>query len=168
MSELNALPGVVLENAQMRLTDTREMPWKLPAPGEMFHGTGAKIRELSHHEDGWLWVYQVFLPPGARGVGHGGKPDRHYHKTVREWAYVLFGELALVEYDDLDDVVGRRVLYREGFFLDRKPNSVFGLDPDRPSETGVMLLEWRTGPRSSTQEAGSEEETVSLPFPGSE
>ena len=163
MSEID-LPSIVIKRPDLTLLDTRALEWIEPPPGEMFHGTGAKFRALSRHPDGWVRVYQVYVPPGTKGIGHGGKPDRHYHRTVHEWGYVLFGELALIEYDGLDDLVGQTVVYREGFFFDRSPGSVFGLHPELVSPTGVMIIEWRTGPGSSAQEAGSEHETVSIPL----
>jgi hypothetical protein len=165
MSDSNIQPGVIVERDDLLVLDTRATEWIDPPEGEMFHGTGAKFRALTRHPDGWARIYQVFLPPGIRGVGHGGAPDRHYHRTVQEWVYVIFGELSLIEFDGAEDLVGQPVTLKAGYFLERKPGSVFGLDPDRPSPTGAMLLEWRTGPGSSTSEAGSDAENVTLAFP---
>lgn len=146
--------GIVHEGGGLRLLDTRELPWE-PHMGI----PGGLQKTLSRAADGTSLVQITWIPPG---LSAGGAPERHFHRTVHERGLVLFGDLPMREYLSEDDVHGRPVLFREGFFMDRRPGSVHGVDPHLTSQTGFVMLEWRTGPGTFLWEDGAERETQLL------
>ena len=145
--------GIVVDRGGLVLRDTREMPW-VDLPGI----PGAKQKVLVRDADGEPSVQFTWLPPGLRS----DRPERHFHKTVLERGYVLFGELPLREFASIDDEQGRPVLFKEGYYMDRRPGSVHGLDFDNPSPVGFLILEWRTGPGTYLGEPRAAEETTVL------
>lgn len=149
-----AQPGVVHEGGGLRLVDLRELPWE-PHMGI----PGGLQQTLVRHPDGWSQVQVTWIPPGLKG---GDRPERHFHRSVLERGIVLFGQLPMREYAGPDDRHGVPVLFREGFFMDRRPSSVHGIDPDQASATGFVMLEWRTGPGTFLWEDGAHEETIML------
>lgn len=152
----NGPDGMVIDWPDLRRVDTRALPW------EDFPGlTGTKIKVLSRDAEGNPMVFLQWLPPGKLpGVD---LPHRHYHRTVREYAFVLWGELPHWEYRDAD-AQGEMVLFREGFFMDRRPGSIHGLEPSATSAIGCVLLMWRDGIGTMLDEPDVEEETVDVPF----
>ncbi len=90
-------------------------------------------------------VFIHWLPAG--GFPSVEPPHRHYHRSVREFAYVLSGELPHWEYANGRGAAGEMVLFREGFFMDRRPGSIHGLEPGPVSSIGCTLLMWRDGLR---------------------
>ena len=155
--------GVVYENEAVRLLDTRELPWATPAEGEPFHGTGVKVKVLARDDDGAPLVQLLWIPAGTPSFSPGGLRERHYHRTVREFVCTLEGELPFREYPELDGE-GVPVVSKQGYFLDRRPGpaSGHGMDGERVSEVGCVMLEVRTGAGSQMAEHGSERETVVL------
>jgi hypothetical protein len=121
--------GVVISRPDVRILDTREMPWEpLGSRG------AAKVRILARDSAGAVTVRMVFVPPGGAAVEP--LPSR---PGDRECAMVLEGELTVAG-DDGPQVV------RVGYFMDRAPGAPDGLEPSGPSETGAVVLHWRMGP----------------------
>jgi hypothetical protein len=144
----------VLARPDLTLLDTREMAWE-PCPGI----PGGNQKVLSRDANGVPCVQLTWIPPG---LSHA-EPSRHYHQTVRERGLVLFGELPMREYASPDDERGRPVVFRQGYYMDRAPGSVHGIDPDVSSAVGFVMLDWRTGPGTYLLEPGADRETVVLP-----
>ena len=155
--------GVVFSSDLVSILDTRELPWCIPAEGEPFHGTGVKVKVLARDDEGSPLVQLLWIPPGTPSFSPGGVRERHYHKTVREYVFTLEGELPFREYRELDGD-GELVVYKQGYFLDRRPGpgSGHGMDTEHASPAGCLMLEVRTGSRSQMAERGSEHETVVL------
>ena len=129
--------GVVIDWADLRRLDTREMAW------EDFDGlAGTRIKVLSADERGNPMVFLQWIPPG--GFPSVELPHRHYHSTVREFAYVLDGDLPHWEYASADGP-GEMVVYKQGFFMNRLPGSIHGLEPGPTSQVGCTVLFWRDG-----------------------
>lgn len=149
--------GVVLERPDVRILDTREMEWE-DWGGE----TGMKARILSRLPDGNPATMLVWLPPGElQGID---LPARHYHRTVTERSFMLAGELPHWEYRSADDKVGELVIVRPGYFMERLPGSVHGLEPGPTSQTGALYLFRQTGSGNWVDSAGHDEETFDVPY----
>jgi uncharacterized cupin superfamily protein len=161
-STVTSGPGIVYKTPSVTIYDTLAMPWHVPGPGEAFHGTGAKVKVLSRADEGYPNVQSLWFPPGSTSMGHGGKPERHYHSTVQEWVFTLDGELAVREYGYDETGPGERVDFRAGVFLERKPGpgGFHGVDKAAPSPVGFHCLEWRIGSGSAAGEVGTEQENV--------
>jgi hypothetical protein len=158
----SALPvrdGLIIDRPDLRLLDTREMPW------EDFDGwKGAKVKVLSRDASERAMVMLVWMPPGPRRQGR----HRHYHRTVRENGFILAGELPHWEYADASQARGEVVMFREGFYMDRPPGGpgLHGSEPGGPvSETGCLLLTWRDGVGNWLNEPEATSETVEVPYP---
>ena len=151
------LAAVVRDRQDVTLLDTRELAWE-PFPGL----AGAKVKVLSRDEHGNGMIWMVWLPPGE--VPGVELPHRHYHRTVREFSFVLVGELPHWEYRDAHGP-GELVIVREGFFMDRLPGSIHGLEKGPSSGTGCVLLQWRDGLGNWLGEPEAASETVDVPYP---
>jgi hypothetical protein len=136
-------------------TNTHAMPWS------RFGGLDAgRVKVLHEDEEGTPWVMIVWLPPGDLGIE---LPHRHVHKTVYEHAYHLAGDLPHDEWASYE--ADHTVAYmREGYFLDRKPNSIHGND-FLFSDTGCVILCWRSGTGNWLHDEGAEIETPNMDFP---
>ena len=161
-STVRTAPGIHYQTDSVTIYDTLAMQWHVPGPGEPFHGTGAKVKVLARSDEGWPMVQALWFPPGSTTMGHGGRPERHYHRTVHEWVFTLDGEMAVREYGHDEVGPGERIDFRAGVFLDRRPGpgAFHGVDKSMPSPVGFHCLEWRTGPGSAAGEAGTHEENV--------
>lgn len=161
-STVTSGPGIAYRTPSVTIYDTLAMQWHVPGPGEPFHGTGAKVKVLARDEEGHVLAQSLWFPPGSDSMGHGGRPERHYHKTVHEWVYVLDGEAAIREYGHDESGPGVRVDFRAGVFLEREPGpgAFHGVDASAPSPVGFHCLEWRIGRGSAAGEAGTGEENV--------
>lgn len=146
-----------------RVLDTREEPWVDPPEGEAFAGTNVKVKVLTREPAGWPSAQLLWVPPGLDSINPHHKPERHYHRTVREWVYVLDGELPYREYASIDDREGMPVLYRPGFFLDRQPGrtSVHGMDAGK-GRVHAVCIEVREGPGTAPGERGNHDQNVSI------
>lgn len=147
----------------VRILNTREMEWRSPGAGEPFHGTQTRTKVLARAGEGWPCVQMLTRNGSSSSYGHG-RPERHAHRTVREWVYILGGELPYREFNSPNDTAGTSLTYRQGYFLERVPGirSWHGVDPSRDS-FGYIGLEFRTGPGHAPGEAGNESENLSLP-----
>ena len=56
------------------------------------------------------------------------------------------------------------VLFREGFFMERRPGSIHGLEPGPTSATGCVLLMWRDGVGNWLGERQAAHETSDVPY----
>jgi uncharacterized cupin superfamily protein len=149
--------GVVLDGGGVRILDTRAMPWQ-PFAGLR----GAKVKVLARDDEGHERVTLVFMPPGLRP---GARRHRHLHRSVREFALVLSGELPHWEYEDAETADGELVVFREGYFMDRRPGSIHGNECTSASPTGCVILMWRDGPGTWLDEPGAAAETIEIPYP---
>ncbi len=149
--------GRVIEREDLLLLDTRELAW------EDFDGlAGAKWKALSRDQHGNAMVMMVWLPPGELpGVD---LPHRHYHRTIHEFTYVLSGDLPHWEYANAGQIRGEMVRFREGFFMERQPGSLHGLESGTSSATGCVLLMWRDGVGNWLSEPQAAQETVEVPY----
>jgi len=156
MSSVDQATGswCIVTRPDLTLLDTRDMPWE-PMPGI----PGAMQKVLSRDLDGDPRVQITWMPPGLRH----DEPSRHYHRTVHERGFALFGELPMREYASVEDERGRPVLFRAGYYMDRLPGSVHGIDPDASSSVGFMMLDWRTGSGTYLREESAAQETALLP-----
>lgn len=161
--ENNVDIGEIWNADGVRVIDSRAMPWASPPKGEPFHGTLTKTKVLSRAAEGWPIVQMLSRPSGAKSSYPHGQAERHYHRTTREWVYILSGVLALREFPDIRDPLGIPVDYREGYFLDRHPGRLtwHGLNPEGSSD-GYIGIEFRTGPGQAPGEEGHSVENVSV------
>jgi hypothetical protein len=109
-----------------------------------------------------LW----FIPPGWGRDLLQGKPDRHYHKTVIERGYHLYGDFPHWEFADAHDHEGTGAPLTKGIFMDRPVLSLHGLQPEPVSQAGAVILYWNTGRGTSIREPGFALETINVPFNG--
>src|SRR5205823_6558109 len=104
----------------------------------------------------------TFLPAG---FSLPELPYRHYHSTVHEFIYGLWGELPHWEYESAD-APGTLYTRRTGHFMHRFPGSVHGIEARQPqTKVGAMGIEWRTGKGVLMNDPRWEEETVHVPYP---
>jgi hypothetical protein len=153
--------GELYRNDTTTLLATRELDW------QDFEGVhGHKIKVLNRFRDGRPSVFLLWLPPGA--APYDG-PHRHYHRTVDEHHFVLEGEQPTWIYDgpEQGEGEGHAFVLREGFYLGRTagPSGIHGRETQPTSETGCVMLVWRTGPGNFTNEPEDAEETVVVPYP---
>ncbi len=147
--------GVVLERDDVTILDTNAMPWE-----DHFYG-GTKTKILTRFDDGAPMVQIEWIPAGLETFGDA--LERHAH-AVTERLLVFAGEFPIIEYEDFDDTVGERVVFKPGWYLDRRAGSVHGADPANPAPVGFLCIEWREG-RSYVGEDGSETEVHHLDGP---
>jgi hypothetical protein len=143
--------GRIIETDALSVIDTSRCVWE-ENPGI----PGARMKALSRHEDGWESVILNWLPPDLGG----GPPHRHYHRSVREHGLVIDGELPMAEFVSSEPGLGVAVLFRAGFYMDRAPGCVHGLDPQRVSQNSFTILEWRDGPGTYLMEDEAAKESV--------
>ncbi len=147
----------LIRRADLLLLETREMPW------QDFDGLeGGKAKILSRDDRGNAMVMMVWLPPGE--LPAVTLPHRHYHRTITEFTFVLSGELPHWEYASTSRISGEMVRFREGFFMERGPGSIHGLEPGATSATGCVLLMWRDGVGNWLSEPEAAEETIEVPY----
>ncbi|MBP01670.1 MAG: hypothetical protein CMM25_02510 [Rhodospirillaceae bacterium] len=107
-----------------------------------------------------LW----FVPPNWGAEIFDGKPDRHYHRSVVERGYQLYGDFPHWEFNTVDDFEGDLYVFKRGLFMNRPPGSLHGLLPEPRSQAGAVILYWNNGGGTSILEDGFEQETVTVPF----
>ena len=141
---------------------TLDLPWS-----EDPDIPGFKQKLLHQDDDSGAVVRLWFIPPGWGSDILQGKPDRHYHKTVIERAYHLYGDFPHWEFADADDLTGSGEALTVGMFMDRPVLSLHGLQPEPVSQAGAVIIYWNTGRGTSIREPGFELETINVPFDGS-
>jgi hypothetical protein len=107
-----------------------------------------------------LW----FIPPDWGADIFDGQPDRHYHRSVVERGYQLYGDFPHWEFNTVDDFEGDLYVFQRGLFMNRPPGSLHGLLPEPRSKAGAVILYWNNGGGTSILEDGFKEETVNVPF----
>ena len=154
------------ENRQLATTpftliDTNAVPWE-DNPGI----PGFKRRLLAFDDAKRAEIRMDYVPP--RTIPDVLQlPHRHYHNSVTERAYTLFGDFPHWEFSGVEDHEGELIMFRRHLFMDRPPKSIHGLMPEPLSETGSVLLYWNTGPGTGVAEPEAAQETVTIPFDGS-
>lgn len=151
--------GVVIDRGGLRVLDTRELEWQE-------HGSvpGGRSKELSYDADGEPTISIVWYPAG-RSQPHF--PGGIYHKASREFAFFLGGELPHWEFGRADDAgvlvesFQELVVFKAGFYMDRRPKTVHGLGPES-SRVGCEVLTWRTAGGTFVSEDRVGEHTVLL------
>lgn len=58
------------------------------------------------------------------------------------------------------------MLFRQGFYLDRRPGpeGLHGIETEPSSQTGCLVLHWRTNTGNIAGESNFEEESIEVPF----
>jgi hypothetical protein len=156
----NADDPVLLQRDDLTFLDTRAMPW------EDFSGIeGGRIKVLKRNERGDADIMMVWLPPGE--LPSVELPHRHVHRTVKEFSFMLGGELPHWEYasPEVGEGDGELVIFREGFFMERKPGSIHGLEKGPTPGTGCTVLMWRNGVGNWLDEPEAATETIDVPYP---
>jgi len=154
--ERDGAAGVVLDRPDVTILDTREMPW------EEFSGlAGARVKMLTRDGDGNGLVWLIWLPGDIPSVG---RPHRHYHRSIHEFSYMISGELPHWEYRNAEQQQGDLVVVRSGYFMERQPGSVHGLEEGPSSAIGCVLLQWRDGVGNYLHEPEAEQETIDVPY----
>ena len=143
------------------LIDTNAVPWE-DNPGI----PGFKRRLLAFDDAKRAEIRMDYVPPGTI-PDVLQLPHRHYHKSVTERAYTLFGDFPHWEFSGVEDQEGELIMFRRHLFMDRPPKSIHGLMPEPLSETGSVLLYWNTGPGTGVAEPEAAQETVTILFDGS-
>jgi hypothetical protein len=107
-----------------------------------------------------LW----FIPPDWGTDVFDGKPGRHYHKSVVERGFHLYGDFPHWEFNSVEDFEGDLYIFKRNLFMNRPPGSLHGLLPEPRSKAGAVILYWNTGGGTSIKEADFEKETITVPF----
>ena len=119
----------------MYLLSTRDLDWEshpmLP---------GSHIKVLSRRADGDPTV--ILWTRTAGPFQEGASPAR-YSPRYREVLYVVEGELPVVHYEDADDTDGRELLLRQGYWVERRPGSMYGYPAGDCGATGATVLQMR-------------------------
>lgn len=134
-SGLGSGPHVIVDRPGVRVLDTRALQWQ-PSP----EAPGARQRVLSRDADGLPTVLEVWYPPG-RLCGRT-TPWRGFHQ-FREFRFVLDGEWRQQQWGRVDDSPAEVTLKR-GYYVDRRPGTAYGFDPETCSEVGCRMLLWRS------------------------
>ena len=120
------------------LIDTNAVPWE-DNPGI----PGFKRQLLTHDEATSAQIRVDYVPPGIVPAGLQ-LPHRHYHNSVTERAYTLFGDFPHWEFSGVRDDEGELIMFRRHLFMDRPPKSIHGLMPEPISATGAAG--WKVKP----------------------
>ena len=138
--------------------DTNAIPWEdnpwIP---------GFKRRLLVHDNSKGSEIRIDYVPPGCI-PDVLELPHRHYHNTVTERAYTLYGDFPHWEFREAEDLEGDMIVFRRHLFMDRPPKTIHGLMPEPLSETGCVLLYWNTGPGTGVAEPEAPVESIDIPF----
>jgi hypothetical protein len=113
--------------------DSRALDWEPHA-----HLPGASQRVLARRHDGDPTIALTWIPPGSypvSGVPYLARQD------FREFILVLAGELTVWECGARE-----KVRLREGFWVDRRPGSEWGLQPGEHTPSGCVLLRFAVRP----------------------
>ena len=124
---------------------------------------GFKRRLLVHDDSKGSEIRIDYVPPGCI-PDVLELPHRHYHNTVTERAYTLYGDFPHWEFSEAEDLEGDMIVFRRHLFMDRPPKTIHGLMPEPLSETGCVLLYWNTGPGTGVAEPEAPVESVDIPF----
>ncbi len=147
--------GVVAQRDCLTLVDSRAMEW------EDWDGMpGTKLKTFVRGACGEPLVYLTWSPPRRTR----GEPHRHFHRTVREYHYVLDGEVPIWEYDSPEQQYGDFLLFREGYYMDRQPGSLHGIEPVATTPIGRTMLCWRDRGGTYVGEADFDDETETVPY----
>ena len=138
---------------------TKEIPWS-DDPG--IPGFSEKVLRFDDADESVVRLW--YLPPGWGQDVFNGEPDRHYHNSVVERSFHLFGDFPHWEFSSVDDFDGDLVILRKGLFMNRPVQSLHGILPEPVSQTGSMILYWSTGPGVSILDPKFDSETVKVPF----
>ena len=57
------------------------------------------------------------------------------------------------------------MVFREGYFMDRRPGSIHGNECTVTSPTGCVILMWREGTGNWLDEPNAPQETIEVPYP---
>ena len=125
---------------------------------------GFKQKILNEDKESGAIVRLWFIPPNWGDEVFMGKPDRHYHKTVIERGFQLYGDFPHWEFDSVDDFEGTLFVFKPGLFMDRPIKSLHGLLPEPKSQGGAVILYWNTGSGASVKDSDFNSETVNVPF----
>ncbi|MBT4740748.1 MAG: hypothetical protein HN793_08615 [Rhodospirillaceae bacterium] len=125
---------------------------------------GFKQKILSRDEETGAVTRLWFVPPNWGEDVFDGKPDRHYHKSVVERGFQLYGDFPHWEFNSVEDFDGDLYIFKRGLFMDRPPGSLHGLRPEPRSQAGAVILYWNTGRGASIKEEAFAEETVNVAF----
>jgi hypothetical protein len=156
-------PGIVYRRPSVTVFNTFEMGW------EEYPGLdGTKIKVLERFPDGEPSVMLRWRQPGAL-LPPDRLPYRHYHATVRECMFVLQGEIPHWDYRSADDAEGegKLIRFKEGYFMDRRPGpgAIHGIEAGPVSDTGSLVLFWRTGTGNFVNEPNFKQESIEVPYP---
>ncbi len=125
---------------------------------------GFRQKMLSFNDVTKAVVRLWFIPPNWGEDVFGGKPDRHYHKSVVERGFHLYGDFPHWEFNSVEDFKGDLHVFKRGIFMNRPPGSLHGLLPEPRSQAGAVILYWVTGPGASIKDPEFVNETVNVPF----
>ncbi len=148
-----------MESSSHIFHKTQEMDWQ-DDPGI----PGFKEKMLFEDKEQKSAVRLWYVPPGFGEDVHHGRPHRHYHKSVIERSYTLYGDFPHWEFSSVDDLEGELVIFRPGLVMDRPTGSLHGLLPEPTSLTGAVLIYWNSGPGTSILEPTYDAESIDVPF----
>jgi hypothetical protein len=115
------------------IVDSRALDWEPHA-----HLIGASQRVLARRADGDPTIALTWIPPGSYPVS--GTPYLA-RQEFREFMLVLAGELTVWERG-----ASEQVRLREGFWVDRRPGSEWGLQPGEHTPSGCVFLRFAVRP----------------------
>jgi hypothetical protein len=157
-AKLPETDGIVYEGGGVRWVDTRALSW---TPTAELDGSFHKI--LATDQDGNPSVFMEYVPPGPPAVNY-----RRYHKSVREFTFVIEGELPVVEYPSATSQSGALLVAKRGWCADRHPGSVYGRGPGQASIPGAVLLRVRSGSGTWEGDSNFGDESVDVSQDGAE
>jgi hypothetical protein len=117
----------------VNIVDSRALDWE-PHP----HLVGASQRVLAQRADGDPTIALTWIPPGAYPVTATPYLAR---QEFREFMLVIAGEMTVWECGGSE-----KVRLREGFWVDRRVGSEWGLQPGEHSPSGCMFLRFAVRP----------------------
>ena len=138
---------------------TNQMPWTAD-PGI----PGFLVKRMFTNPDTGQFTEIHFVPPGWGEEVIGGKPYRHYHRSVYERALCLHGDFPHWEFSSPADTKGELKALSSGIFMDRPPMTIHGLFPQPKSVAGAATLAWNTGGGTSVEDPRASDETIEVPF----
>jgi hypothetical protein len=122
---------------------------------------GAYRKVLALDEYGDPRVMLIALPAGAM-FDH---PHRHYHQSLHDFNYILWGTHPLFEYAGATAERGVLTMWRPGYYMHRSPGSIHGIEVGTEAPTTCVTLHWRTKSGNWVGDPTYETETVQVEYP---
>ena len=101
----------------------------------------------------------------ATPQSHTSRCAKYQDRRTQAFHFFLEGEFPIWEYESPEDSDGELVILKGGYYLERLPGSIHGIEAEPTSPVGSMVLIWRTDTGNFVNEPNAKEESIEVPYP---